>query len=302
MPARKPLVLDTGRVQQIQSGDALDAGEELLLADATAWPAAPSEGAALIALYRAGRRMTSQLAPEGAGYSFQPGLFEKKIGLWTALGNGTTVATWALGNSTTGTATGRNVATTNLAISLRRLAYVTGNPAGSSCGTRHGLTQFWRGNAAGLGGFFYSTRFALDTVKAGMRWFVGMSASAAVIGNVNPSTLTNIAGFGIDAGETTVRWITNDGVGPVSKTDLGASFPATTADVVYDARIFCAPNGSAIYYALERLDSAALAEGSSSTVIPANTTLLSPAIWMNNGATVGAVAVAVMSQYAETDY
>lgn len=225
-----------------------------------------------------------------------------KTGYWTATGNGTGVTLVALGNSATGTATARNVATTNLSTSLRRLAYVSAGTAGSSAGTRHALLQFWRGDAGGRGGFVYVTRFVIDTVAAGIRWFVGMYGTAAAIGNVDPSTLLNIVGFGIDAGQTTVRFFTNDGAGAAAAIDLGASFPAATAAVVYETRIFCAPNGAVVGYALERLDSAALAEGSASADMPASTTLLSPQMWVNNGATAAAVAIAVVSQYVETDY
>lgn len=227
-----------------------------------------------------------------------------KTGYWTATGNGTGVTLIAFGNTATGTATARNVAVTNLSTSLRRLAYApTTATAGLSAGTRHALLQFWRGDAPGRGGFTYVARFVVDTVAAGMRWFVGMYGNIAVIGNVDPGiSLTNIVGFGIDAGQTTVRFFNNDNAGAATATDLGASFPATTAAVVYEARIFCAPNGASIGYSLERLDSAALVEGSVSTDIPAATQLLSPQVWINNGLTAAQPALALISQYIESDY
>lgn len=267
-------------------------------------PAAPTTGATSFARFRAGRRMQSQMGPStnGKDYCFQPALFANKVGWWTCEGNATggiTLVNFA--NSTTGTATTRNVATTNFSTSLRRVAYVSSNPSGSSCGTRHGLLQFYRGDAAGRAGFFYVARFVIDTVQTNMRWFVGLESAGTVIGNVNPSTLLNIIGFGIDSGQTTVRFFNNDGAGAAIATDMGASFPAATAGVVYEIRIFSPPNGSAIYYSIERLDSAALSEGNVTTDIPANTTLLSPQIWMNNGTTAAAVAIAIVSQYIETD-
>jgi len=267
----------------------------------TTTPASPAAGSTLFSRYRAGRRMSAQIGPAGVDYSFQPSLFGNKVGWWTALGNSTTVALTAFGNTATGTATARTVATTNLSTSLRRLAYVSAATAGSSCGTRHGASQFYRGDVAGRAGFFYCARFVIDTVQAGMRWFVGLLSAAGVIGNVNPSTLTNIVGFGIDSGQTTVRFFNNDGAGAATATDLGASFPATTAAVVYEIRLFSAPNGADVFYSIERLDVAALAEGSVSADIPASTTLLAPQIWMNNGTTAAAVAIAAITQYIETD-
>lgn len=283
----------------------IDAGGYPNVGDAsTTTPASPATGATLFSRFRAGRHMAAQVGSSGVPYSFQPALFASKITLWTAQGNGTAVSTINFGTSNTGTAGTLNVATTNFSTSLRRLRIATtATTAGSSCGTRHNLLQFYRGDAAGRGGFFYVARFVIDTVVAGMRWFVGLYGSAAVIGNVNPSSLANTLGFGIDAGQTTVRWISNNTSGTATVVDMGVSFPATTATVVYEIRIFCAPNGSTVYYSIERLDSAALAEGSVSAVgdIPLSTQLLSPQIWMNNGAATGTVAVAVVSQYLETD-
>lgn len=227
--------------------------------------------------------------------------FFQKFSVWTAQGNGTTVGLLGFGNTITGTATTRTVATGSLAASLRQLAYVSAAVAGSSAGTRHAALQFWRGDAAGRGGFLYTTKFVVDTVTAGMRWFVGLLGSAAVIGNVNPSTLTNIIGIAIDAGQTTVRVMNNDGAGAATVLDLGASFPAATAGAVYEVTLFAAPNSAEIYYRVRRIDVAAVAEGVLTADIPASTTLLSPQIWVNNGAAAAAVAISPVSQYIATE-
>jgi hypothetical protein len=280
----------------------IDAGGYPNLGEAsTVNPAVPAAGSTIFAKYRAGRRMAAQISPNGVSYTLQPSLWGNKIGWWSALGNGLVVSAININNNTTGTATARNVATTTYATSLRQIAYVSAAGAGSSAGTRHGAAQFYTGDVAGRGGFFYVARFVIDTVAAGMRWFIGLLNGIAVIGNVNPSSQLNLVGFGIDAGQTTVRFMNNDGVGVATATDMGASFPATTAGAVYEVRIFCPPNGGTISYSIERLDSAALIEGSVSADIPANTTLLSPQMWINNGATAAAVALSVVTQYIETD-
>jgi hypothetical protein len=245
--------------------------------------------------------MSGQIGPAGANYSFQPFLGVEKVGWLIPNGNGTTITAIGISNTTTGTATTRNVATTNLATSLRRLAFVSAATAGSSAGTRNNAAQFYRGNLAGRGGFLFIARFTLDTVQTSMRWFVGMLNAATVIGNVNPSTLTNMFGFGIDSGQTTVRFFFNDGAGTATALDLGASFPATTVDVVYEVRLFSAPNGSDIFWSVERLDTGTLSEGSVNTDIPTNTTLLSPQLWINNGTTAAAVGIGVVNVYIETD-
>lgn len=305
-------LLAGGSVNQVQYNGAgaflgaakltVDAGGYPTLGEASAVnPAAPAAGSTIFAKYRAGRRMAAQIGPSGVSYTLQPSLWDNKVSWWSAFGNGTTVSAIGINNTTTGTATARNVATNTFAASLRQVAYVSAATAGSSAGTRHGAAQFYSGDAAGRGGYFYVARFVVDTVAAGMRWFVGLLNGVAVIGNVNPSSQLNMIGFGIDAGQTTVRFFNNDGAGVATATDMGASFPATTVGAVYEVRIFCPPNGGTISYSIERLDSAALAEGSVSADVPSNTTLLSPQMWINNGATAAAVAIGVITQYIETD-
>lgn len=269
--------------------------------DLSGAPTAPAAGLGMFNSLRAGRRMLSQVNAQGFSYAHQPSLFQRKVALWTAQGNGTTIAVVGFGNSTTGTVTTRNVATTSLAASLRAVALVTANATTSSAGTRHNAAQFWRGNAAGLGGFFYVVRFYVDTIGANMRWFVGLLGSTAVIAaNVDPGTLTDVVGFGMNAGGANVNWINNDSAGAATMTDLGASFPANVAGAVYEARIYCPPNGGTISYSLERLDVAQLVEGSVSVDIPAVATLLSPQVWVNNGAVTGQVALGLSTQYIET--
>lgn len=243
-----------------------------------------------------------KLSQNGSPYVDASGAEGSKVGLFTALGNGTTVTLVGFGNSATGTATARNVGTGTFAAQLRQIAYVSSAVAGNSAGTRHNIAQFWRGNQARFGGFYYRARIVIDTVAAGMRWFVGLLNGTAAIGNVNPSTQLNMIGFGIDAGQTTVRFFSNDGAGAATATDLGADFPATTAGVVYDVILFCAPNGAVISWSCERLDSSFLSAGTVSVDVPASATLLSPQIWINNGATAAAVAISVVQQYVETDY
>ena len=241
------------------------------------------------------RRLSGALSP-----------FPSKLMTWEAQGGTGLVFTYGgFGTSSTGTVSLRAFATTNLVTSMRRLAFVSSSIAGSSAGTRHAINQFWRGSSVTdpTGGFLYVARFNIDTTAASMRWFVGFTDSTSVIANVNPSTLLNILGFGIDSGQTTVRFFNNDGAGAATATDLGASFPATNISVVYEARILCATNGTVIRYSLERLDAPfSFVEGSVSADIPANTVAMNPQIWVNNGPTAAAVAINIVSQFVETRY
>ena len=68
-----------------------------------------------------------------------------------------------------------------------------------------------------------------------------------------------------------------------------------------EIRIYCPPNGTTIGYSIENLSTGAFLEGSVTTNIPSNTTLLSPQIWTNNGTTALACGIDISSQYIETD-
>jgi hypothetical protein len=130
---------------------------------------------------------------------------------------------------------------------------------------------------------------------------VGLLGNASVISpTADPSSLADMIGFAIDSGEANVKWMHNDAAGVAVKVDLGASFPAAIVGAAYEARIFCAPNGAAIHYSLERLDVSHLTEGSSGVEIPASNKLLSPQVWVNNGVPGGVVAIGLSTQYIET--
>lgn len=222
---------------------------------------------------------------------------------WTAMGNGTTVHVQGFGETAAGTPTARTVAAGSLFASQRRLGYVSAGAAGSSAGTRHGSLQFWRGNAAGLGGFFYTARFGIAAAVAQTRAFIGLHASAAVIGNVNPSTLLNMVGLAADSTQTTWRIMTNDGAGAATAVDLGAIFPANTSNAdLYELQLWCDPDAAAISYRVERLNTGNVSEGDLATDLPVNSTFLAPQIWINNGTTGTATAIDVLSQYVETGF
>ena len=89
-----------------------------------------------------------------------------------------------------------------------------------------------------------------------------------------------------DSGETEYRFGTNDASGSCTRTSsFGASFPINTASAdMYLGMIYVELGvGSDIYYSLENLITGALAEGSVSSDLPANTALLAPVIAFGNG-------------------
>lgn len=271
----------------------------------TAAPDAPTDGVALFARQRANRVLPNFRGPSGLimPLSGNP-LWAVKCAYFGGMGNGTTVSTIAHGTSASGTAGTANVANTSLFTSVRRIRYTSAAAAGSAAGIRHNQIQWWRGNAAGLGGFFYVAQFGIATFQTGMAFFAGM-APAAVLGNANPNTLLNMCGFGFDAsaGQTTWQHYTNDGSGTATTTDLGANFPANTSSTDwYEARLFCPPNGSTIGWSLERLNTGHLAEGIDSTDLVGSGTFMGPQITGNTKAGTAAIVVDISFQYVESDF
>lgn len=266
-------------------------------------PTTPAAGNIRVyASSRAGRGFLKVMGPTGLDYALQPAIFSNKIGWWTANGNGTGVSVINFGNTTTGTATTRNVATTNMLTATKRVSFVSAGTAGSSAGTRHALAQYWFGNASGLGGFYYVSRFGINTAVATTRSFVGLSATTGALASANPSTFLNFVAFGCDAADTQFTFMHNNGAGAAVKDALTGSFPCNTSGTdLYEARIFVPPNGSTVYYSLLRVNTGDYYEGSTATDLPANTTLMAPQIWINNGTTAAAVDMSVISQYIETD-
>lgn len=271
-------------------------------------PATPATGK--LAVFNGafgGRRMLTQLSPSGLRTPLQPLFGANKIKSWIPAGNSTTIT--AIGAATltaTGTATAVNVATTNVYTRQRTLEYLVTTAATTAiAGFRDGVAQFFRGAAAGQGGFFTIIRFGLATGVnvATSRCFVGMSSSIAAPTDVNPSTLTDMFGIGWDSADTTVQFLYNDNAGTASKISLGANFPRPTADRTqsYEVRLFCPPGGSEISYEVWNMVNNAVASGSVTTDIPAATTLLAIRGWHSVGGTSSVVGIGLHNAYIESD-
>lgn len=255
-----------------------------------------------------GRNMLAQVGPSGLDTAMQPSLARNKVSRWAAAGNGTVIV--ADGNAAltaTGAATGANVATTNRHTWMKRLEYLVTTAATTAvAGFRAPALQWGRGNTSGSGGFHFVCQWGPATGVANTthRCFVGMQSSTAAPTDVEPSTLTNMFGFGWNAADTNIQFMNNDASGAATKTDLGSSFPVPTVDrtKVYDIALFCAPNGTEIFYEINDLATGAQNTGSVTTDIPANTLLLAPRGWVSVGGASSVVGIALMNLYIETDY
>jgi hypothetical protein len=286
------------------SGLLIDAAGNPVIAQITT-PSTPSAGATLFARRRAGRHMAAQIGPIGRWYEFQPSLGATKIGFAQAAGAGTGITIIGITAATaSGTATTRTIANTSLLASTRRIGYVitaaaADSPTGWSLAGAQAL--WWRGNAAGVGGFCFVARFGFNSFTGGAggnRAFIGLTAIPWT--TADPSNLLNMVGIGLDSGDANFFVMTNDGSGSPTKTDTAI---AVVADKLYEVRVFCSANDTKIAVSLERLDDGVLYEQTVTTDLPVNTTFLGAAVRANSGssATTGA-AIDILQAYIETDF
>ena len=269
-------------------------------------PGTPTSGVTVFCEDLGGRDILAIKDKNGLKSGLQPSFIRNKMGLWMPTGNNAAVpiATGIAAPSTTGTVTARNVASTNLFTSTRRVGMVSAATAPSLAELRQGVAQFWRGNAAGLGGFFFNMRFGVSDAAtvSGARMFCGLLASTAAATNVEPDTLTDAIGVCQISSSNNLQVMTNDNAGTATKTDLGANFPANTLSVdLYEVTFFCKPNGSNITYKVLRVNTGHVAVGTITTDLPTAATFMGIKLWRSNNATAAAVGLDLMSAYIETD-
>lgn len=292
----------------------------LVLPVAGTIPAVPSAGTVRLfsRSYGNTRPIPAAMGPSGMDYALQPSVWRQKVSRWNAAGNSNGVpgvdgfVAW----TAVGTATARNVATTNLFTRMRRLGYVSAATAAALASIRTAQAQFTTGNGSGLGGFFASFRFGFSDAAAvaGVRAFVGMTSTTAAPTNVEPNTLTNCIGIAQLSTASDRLYLVYGGSAAQTAVDLGTGFPpfngtvGITTGVPYDFTIWCPPSlNGVVNWSLDRLDTntstgGTITPGTPGTQTPANTTLLNPVVWRCNNATALAVGFDISGVYIETDY
>lgn len=254
----------------------------------------------------AGRVMPKWIGPSGVDTPFQASLGFNRISMMAPAGSGTNCSTSLsiYGSTATGagTCSYSTLASTNLKTSVRRMNYSSGTTAGTVAYQRQAALMAWRGNATGIGGFFYTTRFGLGTVAAGNRSFVGLSDTIANPTNIDPTTSTTYGKLGMAINASTGNWnfINNvSGTAPTI-TALGANFPVDTTSL-YELVLFSAPNGTSIGWRVTNLSTGNQTSGSATTNIPTTATFLSPVQWITNNATGAAALLETAGWYLESD-
>jgi hypothetical protein len=186
------------------------------------------------------------LGPSGVESGIQPALFGNSVVMWLP-GTGTTVAinmgeAWTARNAGTGAAQAHPTrASTNAIASMKRATFGTGTTATGSSGIQSTNTVAWRGNAAGLGGFFFYARFGVETHEAAMRYMLGLSAlNGALAGE--PSVQNNSIIICKDSGDSTWQIVTRDGT-TTNKVNTAVS---VVAGNIIDFFAFMPPNSSTL--------------------------------------------------------
>jgi hypothetical protein len=281
-----------------------------VLFPAVANPSTPGADTAwLYARKMAGRVVPKWMGPSGVDYPLQSSLWGNQIQMWSPA-SGTTAGQYMGGTLTSaGTVSHPTPSNTSYATRMKRTRWAnvvtTTNQVLGIHGSTADMACYLRGNAAGVGGFFLFCRFSVALWPAStVRLFVGLRSGTTAV--VASDTLAgHIAGFWHDTTNdaTTLRFITRDGT-TVNSTSIVV--PTLGADVGFDAYIYCPPNGSSIFYRLDRLDTlATIVDSSTSTNLPGNTTFLAPEAAMSNGTAntvVTTTAFACNKLYAEADY
>lgn len=281
-------------------------------------PSAP--GADTVRVYGksvAGRMFPKWIGPSGVDTAFQPAFFQNRILMFvpstgtTGTGSGCGIGpVWTSG----GTVSHPTPASTSPAISnqMRRTRYAnvvtTTNQTLGIKAAAADTMNYWRGNAAGLGGFFYAARFIVELYPAStVRIFAGLTASTATYVVASDTVLNNTCGLWHDttdpsSGANSFNFVTRNGT-TTTKQSIALS-NAIAAGNSYDFYMFCAQNGSEIFFRLDDIVNGVTYSGSSTTTLPVNTTFMAPQCAMSNGTanvTVTTSAIGVAGVYTEAD-
>lgn len=305
-----PSTPGSGSEVGVQVGGGFDIGIDIAsgamqMTDLSNEPASPATGDLRVyAKDIAGRMMLKMKGPSGIDTALQPALFTNNTAMLLP-STGTTITPWGMPNTTVGTAsTPAIVSNGGLAGSIRRVRVTSATTANAAAELRSAQPLVWRGNAAGLGGFFYAVRFSINSTTANQRLFTGLTATTgATATTVAPSAIVNMVGAGWDSADTNLQMMYNAASGTATKIDLGTAFPANNVTAVYEVIMFAPPNGSTIGYRVTRLDTGDTTSGTmSGASLPVNTAMLTHHQYMNNGGTAAAVVLDVTRVYIESDY
>ena len=195
-------------------------------------------------------------------------------------GIGSAVSALGLSYSVVGTLTAPSYSLTNKYRSLKRVDYLVTTPATNAVASvRNTSTMFFRKGAVGCG-FRFKATFGISTgaSNASKRIFAGMRSLTSAATDVDPSTITNMIGFGKDLSDANLQLMHNAS-GTVTKIDLGSNFYVSTSDKTGFFTIeIKSIDSSGFEYYVKNEENGFTASGSVTTNIPADSQYLTPHI------------------------
>jgi hypothetical protein len=289
----------------------------------TSDPSAPANN--ILRVYSkkiSGRMFPKWIGPSGVDTPFQSALFGNNIAIYAptqgASVTATFGATWTKGGSAGVISHPPPSASSNtdraMLDQMKRTRHVnaitTTNQACGIIATAASASQVWRGNATGLGGFFFYTRFGIGHLPiqptGSYRLFAGLTPGTAevVISDIVPA---NTVGLWRPAAESAslngLYFITKDATTISSQSILGARL---TTGSVFDVYIFAKPNDNAIYWRVDDVSaSVTLADTGTLQNLPVNTAFLGPQVEISNGTAslgIATVGIDVNRIYLESDH
>jgi hypothetical protein len=194
------------------------------------------------------------------------------------LGNNSTSATQiGVPVVSSGTATGRTVANTNIFTSKNRIGYVSGAGAVLATGVRSNTVNLLPRDA-NLTRMRFSFGISLSPAAA-KRGFFGFTAAATAnqpnTAFTDAAAYPNLFGVGFDNADTTLKLYHNDGAGGApTAIDLGFSIATASVNVSWYSVELKVDSSSNFSYWVQQSNTGSTVSGTATTNVPANTTFL----------------------------
>jgi len=268
-------------------------------------PSPPTGGLLFYSKVVGGRTLPKIIGPSGIDTIMQVGLHGNSI-FMVSPANATTAPNVIGGVITTATTIShqQTIASANTWQATRRTRFQTSTTAGNASGARTAYTQWFRGSAAGFGGFWFRCQLGMNINLQGGQKFVGLCNSTGALAG-DPSALLNMCGMGYDAADlSTGSWffMYNDGTGAATKVNLGANALRNTTHG-YDLIMYMTPGGSELFVRIVNVaTNVVVLETSYTTLLPVANTGMAFTAQVRNGAVAAADNIEIAKVYIETDY
>jgi len=275
-----------------------------------------SDAQSTIAMYaadRGGRLMPAWADIFGVRTDIQAHLFDSDVFQWYP--NSATAAQSGMqglngGTISLGTAsTGLPVVGTRYNVGTKGVFRGSTGAAAMTAGVCLANATYFQGSTAGLGGYFFAARFALDTFASSTCYFVGLTESGtSQIASTNVTSMINAVGFGFnnmstatDANGTSFVFFHSSTSTNGTRTETLLGQPALATGNCYDAYIYAPPNTTRIYYRLDDYNNRSTLVNSSVQLHTPNSTTFMRAVAMCGqlNTSSGAARIGVVKLYAE---